>query len=73
MHLGPRIDFKALQRTLRNVSVPILLGGSTLAMHEAQLRNLEHPDLWFFDTPQAALGLLQRNERPPAALDASCN
>ncbi|RCL21014.1 helix-turn-helix-type transcriptional regulator [Pseudomonas sp. AFG_SD02_1510_Pfu_092] len=73
LHLGPRIDARTLQRTLGNVSLPVLLGGSTLAMHEAQLRNLDHPDLSFFDTPQAVLRLLQGNDRPAAAMDPSCN
>ncbi|QXI48619.1 MerR family transcriptional regulator [Pseudomonas anuradhapurensis] len=73
LYLGPRIDAKALQRMLRNLPTPALLGGPTMAMHEAQLGNLDHPDLSLFDTPQAALRLLQGNERPPAGLDSSCN
>jgi hypothetical protein len=34
---------------------PKLLGGATLALHEARLKAFELPDLFLFDTPQAAL------------------
>lgn len=72
LHLGPRIDAKALQRMLRSLPVPALLGGSTLAMHEVPLASLDHRALSFFDTPQAALRLLQGTDRPPSGPESSC-
>lgn len=72
LHLGPRIDEKALQRTLPNLPVPTLLGGPTLALHEARLRALRLPNLALFDTPQAALRLLQAHDRQPVEMTAPC-
>ncbi|MFF7060840.1 MerR family transcriptional regulator [Pseudomonas sp. NPDC008258] len=72
LHLGPRIDGKALQRTLLNLPVKTLAGGPTLALHEAQLRALELPNLALFDTPQAALRLLQAHDRQPVETTAPC-
>ncbi len=72
LHLGPRIDDKALQRTLSNLLVPTLVGGPTLALHEARLRALRLPNLALFDTPQAALRLLQAHGRQPGEMIAPC-
>ncbi|GLO15312.1 transcriptional regulator [Pseudomonas putida] len=72
LHLGPRIDAKALQRTLHNLPVTTLAGGPTLALHQAQLHALELPNLALFDTPQAALRLLQAHDRQPAETIAPC-
>ncbi|WP_063911229.1 MerR family transcriptional regulator [Pseudomonas sp. p21] len=72
LHLGPRIDEKALQRTLPNLPVPTLVGGPTLALHEARLRALGLPNLALFDTPQAALRLLQAHDRQPVEMTAPC-
>lgn len=72
LHLGPRIDDKALQRTLPNLPVPTLVGGPTLALHEARLRALRLPNLALFDTPQAALRLLQAHDRQPEEMTAPC-
>lgn len=72
LHLGPRIDGKALQRTLHNLPMPILAGGPTLLLHEAQLRALELPNLALFDTPQVALRLLQAHDRQPVEMNAPC-
>ncbi|NIE74061.1 MerR family transcriptional regulator [Pantoea sp. Ap-967] len=73
LHLGPRIDAKALQRTLQGIAVHKLLGGGTLALHQAQLHSFELPDLFFFDSPQAALRLLQGNDRRPVEMSEPCN
>ncbi|QCI14647.1 MerR family transcriptional regulator [Pseudomonas putida] len=59
LHLGPRIDAKALQRTLAALEVPTLAGGACLPLHEAQLARFDLPRLKLFDTPQAALRTLQ--------------
>ncbi|GLO48356.1 MerR family transcriptional regulator [Pseudomonas putida] len=72
LHLGPRIDEKALQRTLPNLPVPTLVGGPTLALHEARLRALGLPNLALFETPQAALRLLQAHDRQPVEMTAPC-
>ena len=72
LHLGPRIDGKALQRTLHNLPMPILAGGPTLLLHEAQLRALKLPNLALFDTPQVALSLLQAHDRLPVEMNAPC-
>ena len=72
LHLGPRIDDKALQRTLSNLPVPTLAGGPMLALHEARLRALRLPNLALFDTPQAALRLLQAHDRQPGEMTAPC-
>ena len=72
LYLGPRIDGKALQRTLHNLPVPTLAGGPTLALHETQLRALQSPNLALFDTPQAALRLLQAHDRQPVEMNAPC-
>ncbi len=72
LHLGPRIDGKALQRTLPNLPVTILAGGPTLALHEAQLHALALPNLALFDTPQMALRLLQAHDRPPVEMNTPC-
>lgn len=73
LHLGPRIDIKALQRTLQGMSGTKLLGGATLALHETQLTALDLPHLFLFDTPQAALRVLQGNGRRPVEMNAPCN
>jgi len=72
LHLGPRIDDKALHRTLSNLPVPTLAGGPTLALHETRLRALGLPNLALFDTPQAALRLLQAHDRQPGEMTAPC-
>lgn len=59
LNLGPRIDTRALQRTLQNLQLPTLAGGALLALHQTQLGSLDLPHLHTFDTPQAALRLLQ--------------
>lgn len=59
LHLGPRLDARALQRTLAALTVPTLVGGACLPLHEAQLRHLGGPRLHLFDTPQSALRTLQ--------------
>lgn len=63
LHLGPRIDPLALQRSLRGIAGMKLLGGATISLHQAQLQDFDLPDLFLFDTPQAALRLLQRQDR----------
>ncbi|WDY57283.1 MerR family transcriptional regulator [Pseudomonas sp. PSKL.D1] len=73
LHLGPRIDGKALQRTLQGITAIKLVGGATISLHQTQLQALELPDLYLFDTPQAALRLLQRNDRRPVEMNAPCN
>jgi hypothetical protein len=40
-----------------------LLGGATIPLHQAQLQTFELPDLYLFDTPQAALRVLQHLDR----------
>ncbi|MFG0420857.1 MerR family transcriptional regulator [Pseudomonas sp. zjy_8] len=72
LHLGPRIDDKALLRTLQGLPIPKLLGGATLALHEARLKAFELPDLFLFDTPQAALRVLQAHDRQPVEINAPC-
>lgn len=72
LHLGPRIDEKVLQRTLPNLPVPTLVGGPMLALHETRLRALGLPNLGLFDTPQAALRLLQAHDRQPVEMTAPC-
>jgi len=73
LHLGPRIDSRALLRTLQGVPGPKLLGGATVSLHQAQLQAFGLPDLALFDTPQAALRALQGNDRPPVEMNAPCN
>ena len=73
MHLGPRIDASTLQRTLQGIGVTKLLGGATLALHQAELHAFDLPDLFLFDTPQAALRVLQGNVRQPVETSAPCN
>lgn len=63
LHLGPRIDLVALERTLQGIDGVKLLGGETVSLHEAQLHALALPQLLLFDTPQAALRLLQQSQR----------
>jgi DNA-binding transcriptional MerR regulator len=63
LHLGPRIDLVALERTLQGIHGVKLLGGETVSLHEAQLHALALPQLLLFDTPQAALRLLQQSQR----------
>ncbi|MNT23635.1 hypothetical protein D3C72_1590600 [compost metagenome] len=72
LHLGPRIDDKALLRTLQGLPIPKLLGGATLALHEARLQAFELPDLFLFDTPQAALRVLQAHDRQPVEINPPC-
>ena len=66
LQLGPRIDAKALLRTLQGVPGVKLMGGATVALHQAQLQTMNLPELYLFDTPQAALRALQGNDRRPA-------
>lgn len=63
LHLGPRIELVALERTLQGIDGVKLLGGETVSLHEAQLHALALPQLSLFDTPQAALRLLQQSQR----------
>ncbi|MGC3893913.1 MerR family transcriptional regulator [Pseudomonas urmiensis] len=63
LHLGPRIDLVVLERTLRGIDGVKLLGGETVSLHEAQLHALALSQLLLFDTPQAALRLLQQSQR----------
>ena len=72
LHLGPRIDDKALLRTLQAVPGPKLLGGNMVALHEASLKQAQLPELFLFDTPQAALRLLHAHGRQPAEMIAPC-
>ncbi|MCE5979352.1 MerR family transcriptional regulator [Pseudomonas sp. JR33AA] len=72
LHLGPRTDDKALLRTLQGLPIPKLLGGATLALHEARLKAFGLPDLFLFDTPQAALRVLQAHDRQPVEINAPC-
>jgi len=72
LHLGPRIDGKALQRTLHNLPMIILAGGPMLLLHENQLRALELPNLALFETPQVALRLLQAQSGHPVEMNAPC-
>ena len=72
LHLGPRIDDKALLRTLQGVPGPKLLGGNMVALHEASLKQPQLPELFLFDTPQAALRLLQAHDRQPVEMIAPC-
>jgi DNA-binding transcriptional MerR regulator len=65
LHLGPRIDGRALLRTLQGIAGTKLLGGATISLHQAQLHGYGLPELFLFDTPQAALRTLQGNDRPP--------
>ncbi|MFJ4348329.1 MerR family transcriptional regulator [Pseudomonas sp. NPDC089401] len=73
LHLGPRIDARTLLRTLQGIPVTKLLGGATLALHQAQLESFELPDLYLFDSPQAALRVLQGNDRRPVETTEPCN
>nr|WP_314614562.1 MerR family transcriptional regulator [uncultured Pseudomonas sp.] len=68
LHLGPRIDAKALQRTLQGITCVKLLGGATVPLHRAQLQSFELSELYLFDSPQAALRLLQHPVHPPAEM-----
>ncbi|QKL00549.1 MerR family transcriptional regulator [Pseudomonas sp. NY5710] len=72
LHLGPRIDDKALLRALQGVPGPKLLGGSMVTLHETRLKDSELPDLFLFDTPQAALRLLQAHDRQPVEMSDPC-
>ncbi|MNN15008.1 HTH-type transcriptional repressor YcgE [compost metagenome] len=72
LHLGPRIDDKALLRTLQGLPGTKLLGGATIALHEARLKACGLADLFLFDTPQAALRLLQDHDRQPAEMNTPC-
>ncbi|PYB76806.1 MULTISPECIES: MerR family transcriptional regulator [Pseudomonas] len=60
LHLGRRPDLAALGRMLRETNVRKLLGGSTVTLHEAELRALSLTNLSLFDSPQAALRGLQQ-------------
>ncbi|PAV71505.1 hypothetical protein WR25_16092 [Diploscapter pachys] len=60
LHLGRRPDLTALGRALRETNVKKLLGGSTVTLHEAELRALPLTDLYLFDSPQAALRRFQQ-------------
>jgi DNA-binding transcriptional MerR regulator len=73
LHLGPRIDSKALQRLLQGIPGPKLLGGATLALHEAHLNALDLPELFLFDTPQSALRVFQGNGPRPVEMNTPCN
>ncbi|MGF6394840.1 MerR family transcriptional regulator [Pseudomonas plecoglossicida] len=73
LHLGPSIDILALQRTLRGIAGVKLLGGATISLHQAQLQAFELSDLFLFDTPQAALRLLQRHDRRSPEMTSPCN
>jgi len=72
LHLGPRIDDKALLRALQGVPGPKLLGGSMVTLHETRLKDSELPDLFLIDTPQAALRLLQAHDRQPVEMSDPC-
>ncbi|WP_336332445.1 MerR family transcriptional regulator [Pseudomonas putida] len=72
LHLGPRIDGKALLRTLQGLPGTKLLGGATMALHEARLKACELPGLFLFDTPQAALRVLQADDRLPLEMNTPC-
>ncbi|MDR6713584.1 DNA-binding transcriptional MerR regulator [Pseudomonas hunanensis] len=60
LQLGPRIDAPQLERTLQGIPGLKLLGGETVSLHEAQLHAFGLAELYVFDTPQAALRLLQQ-------------
>jgi len=73
LHLGPRIDAKTLQRTLQGITGVKLLGGATVSLHQVQLQAFDLPELFLFDTPQAALRLLQRHDRRFTEMTSPCN
>jgi len=73
LHLGPCIDSRALLRTLQGIPGTKLLGGATVPLHQAQLQTFGLAELYLFDTPQAALRVLQGNDRPPVEKNAPCN
>ena len=60
LHLGRRPELPALSRALREISVNTLAGGSAIGLFEAELQALALPNLHLFDSPQAALRLLQQ-------------
>jgi len=72
LHLGPRIHDTALLHALQGVPGAKLLGGSRVVLHEARLKAPELPELFLFDTPQAALRLLQAHDRQPVEMNAPC-
>ncbi|MCG8295386.1 MerR family transcriptional regulator [Pseudomonas entomophila] len=60
LHLGRRPELPALSRALREIGVITLAGGSAIGLFEAELQALALPNLLLFDSPQAALRLLQQ-------------
>ncbi|CAM3761468.1 HTH-type transcriptional repressor BluR [Pseudomonas reidholzensis] len=60
LQLGARIEAALLERSLQGIPGCKLLGGETVSLHEAQLQAFGLPELLLFDTPQAALRLLQK-------------
>ncbi|MNG95387.1 HTH-type transcriptional repressor YcgE [compost metagenome] len=73
LHLGPRIDSKSLLRTLQGMHGIKLLGGASVALHAPQLQALGLAQLFLFDTPQAALRVLQTHDHPPVEMNSPCN
>lgn len=71
--LGPRVDYAALERALHGIDAAKLLGGETIALHQTQLEAMQQPGLSLFDTPQAALRLLQQPALTPPETTSSCN
>jgi MerR family transcriptional regulator, light-induced transcriptional regulator len=61
LHLGRHPDLSGLARALQTVEIPKLLGGATVRLHEAALKDLALPGLELFDTPAAALRALQHS------------
>ncbi|MBA1201963.1 MerR family transcriptional regulator [Pseudomonas capeferrum] len=59
--VGQKIDARALQRALRPLQLPTLIGGPALSVHRDQLQALELPNLHLFDSPQMALQRLQQS------------
>ncbi|ANY89372.1 MULTISPECIES: MerR family transcriptional regulator [Pseudomonas] len=59
LYLGTRIDTRALKAALADIHIPILAGGGTIPLHGQRLVESDVEGLQLFDTPLAALRLLQ--------------
>lgn len=58
-YLGTRVDTRSLKATLTGIDVPMLAGGGTVFAHGPRLVESDVEGLQLFDTPLAALRLLQ--------------
>jgi len=61
LYLGTRIDTHTLKAMLTGMGVPTLAGGGTVFLHGQRLAGAELEGLQLFDTPLAALRLLQQS------------